>query len=482
MKTIKIAAIVGLLFVGFFTWFLVRSSAERGEELAKTHCGSCHQFPEPSILPKAVWEKTLLPEMKKRMGLGDMDEMLQKMSHDDFTYYSEKGIYPLNPRVSEKDWQKIVDYYVENAPEKPLPQASKQPNVAIKKASYSEILGENLPQSGTTYYGVQGDKIYLSNVKGYLAIDDFKKGEKQLLQLPSPMVQIKENILLCTGGNMSSTEAKLGGLFTLNPSKSQAIEPIVTGLHRPVDFIYEDFNKDGTKDFVIAEFGFETGELSYFDGKSKQKKTLSKLPGARNFVVRDINKDGLLDFYVLFAQAKEQVSLFKNKGNGQFEESVQISLPCYYGTSYLEMSDLDKDGKEEIILASGDNADYSITKKNFHGIRTFKQTLANHWKQANFLPVYGATKVLSIDINNDGNMDLVCASNFVEEEYRSTETLLLLMNKGKMQFDIKHIKLPKINPLTMSIGEINGKKELFLGNFQFQSTPLKGIRIPMNWQ
>lgn len=143
----------------------MRSSAERGEELAKTHCSSCHQFPEPSILPKAVWEKTLLPEMKKRMGLGDLDEMLKRMSYDDFTYYSEKGIYPLNPRVSEKDWQKIVDYYLKNAPEKPLPQAQKQPNVAIEKATYKEILGENLAKSGTTFFGVHGDKIFLSNVR-----------------------------------------------------------------------------------------------------------------------------------------------------------------------------------------------------------------------------------------------------------------------------------------------------------------------------
>jgi len=460
----------------------MKSSTERGETLAKTHCASCHQFPDPSALPKAVWEKSVLPEMKKRMGLGEMDEMLKTLTYDDFTYFSEKGIYPLTPRVSEKDWEKIVAYYLKNAPEQPLPQTAKQQNLAIEKASFQEILGENLPKSGTTFYGVQGNNIYLSNVKGNLTIEDITTGKKQSLQLPSPLVQIREKLLLCAGGNMSSTEAKLGGIFTLNSSKPQGIEPIVLGLHRPVDFLYEDFDNDGIKDFVIAEFGFETGKLSYIDGKSKKKRNLSELPGARNFVLRDVNKDGLLDFYVLFAQAKEQVSLFKNKGHGQFEEIVQITLPSYFGTSYVEMTDLDHDGKEEIILASGDNADYSITKKNFHGIRIYKQTLANHWKQSNFFPVYGATKVLSIDINKDGKMDLVSASNFVEEEFRSIETLLFFLNKGKMQFEIKHIKLPKINPLTLSIAEIDGQKELFLGNFQFQSTPLKGIRIPLNWE
>jgi hypothetical protein len=34
----------------------------------------------------------------------------------------------------------------------------------------------------------------------------------------------------------------------------------------------------------------------------------------------------------------------------------------------------------------------------------------------------------------------------------------------------------------MSIGEVNGKKELFLGNWQFAAMPLKGIRIPIQIQ
>lgn len=482
MKTIKIVAFVGALFVGFFTWFLIRSSAERGEKLAKTHCASCHQFPDPSILPKSVWEQKLLPEMKKRMGLGDMDEMLKKISYQDLTYFSDKGIYPMNPTVSEKDWQKIVDYYLENAPESPLSQANKQPNTALSSAKFIEVKGEDMPKTGTTYFGVDQGKIYLSNVQGKLQIEDIATGKKETKQLPSAMVQIHGDLILCVGGDMNPTEGHLGGLFKLNPSSPQGVAPIIMGLHRPVDFAYEDFNQDGVKDYLIAEFGFETGEISYFDGKSKKKNTLSTLPGARNFVLRDVNKDGLLDFYVLMAQARERVSLFKNKGNGQFEEVEQINLPSYYGTSSLEMADLDQDGKEEILLPMGDNADYSYCKKNYHGVRIYKQTVENHWKEVKFFPIYGATTVLSGDFNNDGRIDFAASSNFVEEEFRDSETFIYFINKGKMQFDLKHIKLPKINPLTMSIGEVNGKKELFLGNWQFAAMPLKGIRIPIQIQ
>ena len=68
-------------------------------------------------------------------------------------------------------------------------------------------------------------------------------------------------------------------------------------------------------------------------------------------------------------------------------------------------------------------------------------------------------------------------SIFIDFFFQKKKKKKIFFNKGKMQFDLKHIKLPKINPLTMSIGEVNGKKELFLGNWQFAAMPLKGIHL-----
>ncbi|RVU24029.1 hypothetical protein EOJ36_08870 [Sandaracinomonas limnophila] len=479
LKKLYIISLVAFAVVGFFTWFLWNSGKQKGEKLAKTHCASCHQFPDPSILPKSVWEKKLLPEMKKRMGLGDMDEMLKTLSYEDYTYFTEKGIYPMNPVVTEKEWKNIVDYYVTNAPEKPLPQTHKQSSSELVTIPITEEKGENIPRVGTTFFGSEGDNIYLSNVQGKVKVENWKTGKVSNLQLPSALVQIHGDLILCAGGNMNPTESKQGGLFKLNPANPQGIDPVLMNLHRPVDFLYEDFNKDGIKDYLIAEFGFETGEISLFDGKTKQKTSLSTMPGARNFVLRDVNQDGFMDFYVLMAQARERVSLFINKKNGKFEEIEQINLPSYYGTSFLEMADLNKDGKEEILLAMGDNADYSYCKKNYHGVRIYSQTLANHWKEEKFFPIYGATTVLSGDFNGDGQTDFAATSNFVEEEFRKSETLMIFYNQGKMQFNIKYIKTPRLNPLTMRLGKVKGKRELFLGNFQFTSMPLKGIRLPL---
>ena len=39
-----------------------------GEQLAKGYCAACHLMPDPSVLDKKTWT-TLLPDMRKRMGL-----------------------------------------------------------------------------------------------------------------------------------------------------------------------------------------------------------------------------------------------------------------------------------------------------------------------------------------------------------------------------------------------------------------------------
>ena len=38
-----------------------------GEQLAKTHCASCHAFPEPDLLDKKTWANEVLPKMAELM-------------------------------------------------------------------------------------------------------------------------------------------------------------------------------------------------------------------------------------------------------------------------------------------------------------------------------------------------------------------------------------------------------------------------------
>ena len=49
-------------------------------------------------------------------------ELAAKITEEQFQTAVDLNIFPDTPAMSVEDWQAIVDYYVTNAPENPLPQ------------------------------------------------------------------------------------------------------------------------------------------------------------------------------------------------------------------------------------------------------------------------------------------------------------------------------------------------------------------------
>ena len=117
--------ILAFVLITLFTFAC--SSKKSGEELAKENCSSCHKFPDPSLLDKKTWNDHVLIEMSYRLGMRNKFELLTKIPEEQFQSAVELNIYPDTPEMSVEEWQAIVDYYVTNAPEKPLPQKSRSP-------------------------------------------------------------------------------------------------------------------------------------------------------------------------------------------------------------------------------------------------------------------------------------------------------------------------------------------------------------------
>lgn len=93
-----------------------------GERLAEAYCGSCHLKPEPEILDRITWQSRVLPDMRKRMGLYVEEDFGTELPEDSGV---PPGIYSKAQLIKREDWIKIQEYYLGNAPEKPLPQAEK---------------------------------------------------------------------------------------------------------------------------------------------------------------------------------------------------------------------------------------------------------------------------------------------------------------------------------------------------------------------
>src|SRR5437879_6822200 len=92
-----------------------RPYRSEGERLAHTYCAACHMFPQPALLDKNTWRMGVLPHMALRLGL-PAKSLYAEMSRD-------PEMLVLTKAVSEPDWEKIVAYYLEAAPDTLPPQS-----------------------------------------------------------------------------------------------------------------------------------------------------------------------------------------------------------------------------------------------------------------------------------------------------------------------------------------------------------------------
>ncbi|MEM6803889.1 MAG: hypothetical protein AAF696_20960, partial [Bacteroidota bacterium] len=111
------------IFLSFLAFYACENShvpnVERGEKLARIHCVSCHDFPEPDLVDRKTWDQYILPRMGYMLGMGINDSvkniLFEKGSGGQDV--KEAGIFPRQPLLEEAEWQAIIDYFLHKAPE-----------------------------------------------------------------------------------------------------------------------------------------------------------------------------------------------------------------------------------------------------------------------------------------------------------------------------------------------------------------------------
>ena len=99
------------------------STDSEGRRLAKLYCQSCHVFAEPELLDRTTLREWVLPTLAKILGLPQELAGLppKKYQRED----EQPGIYPQEPLIPVEVWAPIVEYYLQAAPEQPLPQGAR---------------------------------------------------------------------------------------------------------------------------------------------------------------------------------------------------------------------------------------------------------------------------------------------------------------------------------------------------------------------
>src|SRR5690554_3514068 len=101
-----------------------------GRRLSEIHCAGCHKYPDPGLLPWKTWRFETLNAMAPFLGINSdggtagSGQLNEKSSNR----YLPDNVYPSGPQVTQKEWQKIRDYYLQTSPKVLLP-AAKEPEI-----------------------------------------------------------------------------------------------------------------------------------------------------------------------------------------------------------------------------------------------------------------------------------------------------------------------------------------------------------------
>jgi hypothetical protein len=438
----------------------------------------CHLFPEPSLLDKNTWENSVLPNMGMRLGiLTNGADPFEDLDPIDESIVRNLNIYPNEPLILKDDWDKIVDYYVQNAP---IALGPKPDNVIVEKevmpfkSQFITIGDSKLPKVSLLTFNKASSELYIGdNTNLYVLKNTGEISNSWVLNSPASHIEFNENSdpLLLTIGKFRPSDQKLGRLSNLKISKNSLGKGVaIPQLPRPVYFATGDLNGDHKKDAVVCSFGNYGGKLSWFDDfEPSREHILSSLPGARMVAIKDLNGDQKPDIVALMAQAYEQVSIYYNKGQGEFEEAKALEFSPVHGVSYFELADFNNDGFEDIVLANGDNWDYSNVDKPYQGLRIYLNDGQNNFKETFFYPMFGCSKAVARDFDNDGDLDIVAAS-FYADLKDPKESFVYLSNNGNMEFRASfHPDAVYGKWLTMEVADFNGDNRLdvMLGSFIF---------------
>ena len=473
---VKLFLVVFVCFTFLISYSLACSNSqnkviEEGKELAQIHCVSCHAFPDPSLLSKKAWTD-VFPKMAELMYVDGYYNHYDISGPQDDRPASRKAPEQLFPYDK---WEKIVKYYMVTAPSDQPGRPRKWPEIKAGLNNIATHFIYNIttdPFTTLVRFDTNRHQIFFAdgNAEKLFALNtDFNLIDSFSVFTGATDVKFEEDHMpVITMGILKPSDGKLGKLAFAEKGKSPII--LIDSLQRPVQATYADLDGDGKEDIIISEFGFRYGCLAWFEseGDNRYKKHLLRdLPGATRSEVFDLNKDGKPDIICLMAQGDEGIFLYYNEGKGKFREERALQLPPVYGSNYFQLFDFNKDGYVDILLTNGDNADYSMVLKAYHGIRIFLNDGTNHFKENVFLPVYGVQKAMPVDMDNDGDVDLVSISFFPDYAKNPKESFIYWENSGNdysQRFTFEEATAGRW--ITMDVGDMDrdGDSDIILGN------------------
>jgi hypothetical protein len=487
-------------FFGLSAWFVIRALpgtaaaetahasavpaavAEATTEQVHSLCGACHAYPPPETFPRSAWRKEV------------------KQAYD---FLRDSTLVLPYPSL-----ESVVRYYETRAPlELPLPRSENAPGEVPLRFNRQVFRSAD----GGTFPAVSNvNLVHLFDPKRLDVLScDMRSGQVSVLRpyeanptwrvlakLPVPahaeVVDLDGDghldvIVACLGG-FYPTDARVGSVVWLRGSADGTFTaiPLLEGVGSVADVQAADFNGDGKLDLVVAAFGWrKSGEILYLENRTTDWSKPVFLPhvvddrhGAIHVPVCDLNGDGKPDFVALISQEHETIVAFLNEGNSRFRQETIYTAPHpAYGSSGIQLVDLNGDGRFDVLYANGDSLD-SHHLKPFHGVQWLENRGTFPFVHHPLTTLSGAERAVAADLDGDGLLDVVAVSwlpgdVFPQRDQLGLGSVILLHQTTPGQFARYSLEKGACDHPTCAVGDLmgDGRLHLVTGNHYFSNPP-----------
>lgn len=281
------------------------------------------------------------------------------------------------------------------------------------------------------------------------------------------------DLLVACMGVVFPNNEKIGSVVILENKGSLQFErhTILENTSRVTDVQAGDLDGDGDLDLAVAQFGYIQGKVQWFENRGNwefRANVLLDLPGAIHSPIFDADQDGDLDIVSIISQQWEEVYLFRNESGSFKGEVIYGNFNEDFGSSGISLADLDQDGDQDILYTNGDGFDYAIPgSRPWHGVQWLENDGAGGFKYHRVGDFSGAYSPIAVDVDQDGDLDIVASSCFNDWIRQDASSLTCFVNDGNLNFTAvplaakpSHISVVKAVDL-----DGDGIEELITGGF-----------------
>jgi hypothetical protein len=456
------------------------------EKQVHTFCGSaCHAYPPADSFPRKHWRT----EVERG-----------------FRFYEQSGLSLSVPPI-----EAVIRYYEEKAPEE-LPQAKYQPaskplDVKFEKVSYPPPSYSKRPAiANVKLVHLPANLQVREASKDPLAIlaCDMQEGHVLLLRptaakpawtvladVPNPAhAEVLDfdgdgllDIIVANLGSFPPTDRRCGSVVWLRGQSDGTFKSItlLDNVGRVADVQVADFRGTGKLDLIIGVFGLHaTGEIIFLENQTTNwnapkfnPTSIDARHGAIHVPVIDLNNDGKPDFIALIAQEYETVVAFINEGGGKFRTKSLYAAPHPgYGSSGIQLVDMNGDGKLDVLYTNGDILDEPYLLKPYHGVQWLENKGNLEFTHHAITPMYGVHHAQAADVFGTGRPAVVAVSflpgdKFPDRITRNVDAAVLLEQVAPGRFERHTLASIDCDATVCAVGDLygTGRLDIVIGNF-----------------